>query len=165
MDGEKFFKTGESRKLSPRRTGPWTVIEKLLNGVNFRVCCDRTKEEKIVHHDRLYPVKKGTEEMNPIRSYVQRSDTDNCSSKGSDDGSDYVLSLSDFSSEEEQPRLPSVLGVILREQEHSERFQVRCHGTRWNSSGGLSSVDLLGDWIVCDCVFAGTPFLYWMGKM
>ena len=33
----KHYKTGEHRKLAPRRDGPWTVIEKLPNGVNFRI--------------------------------------------------------------------------------------------------------------------------------
>ena len=53
----KHYKTGENRKLSPRRNGPWTVIEKLPNGVNFKICNDNTKETKIVHHDRINPVK------------------------------------------------------------------------------------------------------------
>ena len=32
----KFYKTGENRKLAPRRQGPWTLLKKLPNGVNFR---------------------------------------------------------------------------------------------------------------------------------
>ena len=53
----KFYKTGENRKLSPRRNGPWTVLSKLPNGVNFRIANDKTREEKVVHHDRISPVK------------------------------------------------------------------------------------------------------------
>ena len=34
---KKYYKTGENRKLSPRRTGPWTIVDKMPNGVNFRV--------------------------------------------------------------------------------------------------------------------------------
>ena len=34
---KKCYKTGENRKLSPRRTGPWTVIETFPNLVNFRI--------------------------------------------------------------------------------------------------------------------------------
>ena len=34
---KKYYKTGENRKLSPRKTGPWTIIDKMQNGVNFRV--------------------------------------------------------------------------------------------------------------------------------
>ena len=53
----KFYKTGENRKLSPRRNGPWTVLSKLPNGVNFHIINDKTREEKVVHHDRINPVK------------------------------------------------------------------------------------------------------------
>ena len=52
---KKHYKTGENRKLAPRREGPWTVLEKLPNGVNFKIINSK-KEEKIVHHDRLSPV-------------------------------------------------------------------------------------------------------------
>ena len=51
----KHYKTGENRKLAPRRTGPWNVIRKLPNGVNFRIE-NSQGEQKVVHHDRLIPV-------------------------------------------------------------------------------------------------------------
>ena len=54
----KHYKTGEYRKLSPRRNGPWTVTQKLPNGVNFEIINDSSKEKKVVHHDRLSPVKE-----------------------------------------------------------------------------------------------------------
>ena len=44
----KYYMTGESRKLSPRRSGPWTILEKLPKGVNFRIRNDSNKQEKIV---------------------------------------------------------------------------------------------------------------------
>eukprot|EP00794_Sanderia_malayensis_P014851 gene14851-biopygen11943 len=44
------------RKLAPRRDGPWTIVQKLPNGVNFQIE-NRKKEQKVVHHDRLLPVK------------------------------------------------------------------------------------------------------------
>ena len=50
----KHYKSGENRKLAPRRNGPWTVLQKLPNGVNFRIENSR-KEQKVVHHDRLLP--------------------------------------------------------------------------------------------------------------
>ena len=54
---KKHYKTGENRKLAPRRDGPWTVTERLPNGVNFLIKnCDG--EQKIVHHDRLIPALK-----------------------------------------------------------------------------------------------------------
>ena len=53
----KYYKTGENRKLTPRCNGPWTVLRKLPNGVNFEILNDKTQEQKIVHHDRLSPCK------------------------------------------------------------------------------------------------------------
>ena len=50
---KKCYKTGENKKLSPRRTGPWTIAENLANGVNFRITIDGDKTEKVVHHNRL----------------------------------------------------------------------------------------------------------------
>lgn len=113
---KKFFKTGESRKLSPRRSGPWTVVEKLPNGVNFRIACDRSKEEKIVHHDRLYPVKEGTVEsrLTTSGSLIPSAMDDSCSAASVDDGSDYELSLSDFSSDGEEPPTGAVDNAPLR---------------------------------------------------
>lgn len=55
----KYYKTGENRKLGPRRRGPWTIIRKLPNGVNFELEHNQTKETKLVHHDRLMPVVQG----------------------------------------------------------------------------------------------------------
>ena len=60
----KHYKTGESRKLSPRRTGPWTIVEKLPNGVNFKVSNDSTRAQQVFHHDRLSPVKT-SEDLDP----------------------------------------------------------------------------------------------------
>ena len=51
----KHNKTGECRKLAPRRNGPWTIVEKLPNGVNFKIR-NKSNETKVVHHDRLLPV-------------------------------------------------------------------------------------------------------------
>ena len=63
MDGEKawlkvkHFRTGETRKLSPRCDGPWIVLRKMHNGVNFKIKNEKTSETKIVHHDRLFPIR------------------------------------------------------------------------------------------------------------
>ena len=51
----KHYKTGEDRKLAPRRTGPWKVIQKLPNGVNFEIE-NANGEKKVVHHDRIVPM-------------------------------------------------------------------------------------------------------------
>ena len=52
----KNYEVGENRKLSPRRSGPWTIREKLPNGLNFKVTNDSSKSEKIIHQDRLSPL-------------------------------------------------------------------------------------------------------------
>ena len=51
----KYYKTGENRKLAPRRTGLWKVIQKLPNGVNFEIE-NSNGDKKVVHHDRLVSV-------------------------------------------------------------------------------------------------------------
>ena len=98
----KFYKTGENRKLSPRRNGPWTILSKLPNGVNFHIINDKTREEKIVHHDRINPV-KGTQQTStdkthsvpePSAEVMESSDTD------SDAHSDYQPSVASSSGEE-----------------------------------------------------------------
>ena len=65
----KHYKTGENRKLSPRRNGPWLVMDKIPNGVNFRIKNDRN-EEKIVHHDRIYPVSGSTPQQRTVSEKV-----------------------------------------------------------------------------------------------
>ena len=45
----------ESKKLSPRHTGPWTVVEVKENGGNF-LLRHRNGRKCLVHHDRLSPV-------------------------------------------------------------------------------------------------------------
>ena len=62
----KYFKTGENRKFAPRRDGPWTIIEKLNNGVNFNIRNGNSKEFKIFHHDLLHPI-------NLIRNETRRT--------------------------------------------------------------------------------------------
>ena len=47
---QKLYRTGENRKLAPRRDGPWTVTKWLPNGVNFLIR-NSDGEQKIVHHD------------------------------------------------------------------------------------------------------------------
>ena len=51
----KYFKTGETQKLAPRRNGSWTILEKLKNGVNFRIQNDVNKKKQVVQNNRLYP--------------------------------------------------------------------------------------------------------------
>ena len=52
----KSFKGGESAKLAPRRSGPWTVVDILPNGRNFRIRNDSNSKVVVVHHDRIEPL-------------------------------------------------------------------------------------------------------------
>ena len=57
-------------KLAPKRTGPWTVIQKMPNGVTFRIINEGTGVRKIVHHDKLSPV-RGDDSVPPIDGEAQ----------------------------------------------------------------------------------------------
>ena len=70
----KYFKTGENKKLSPRRNGPWTVVECLPNGLNFRIQNDSTKNQKVVHHNRITPV-KSHETVSPVKEPKEKAQT------------------------------------------------------------------------------------------
>ena len=59
---KKTFKTGESAKLAPRRTGPWRIVQVLPNGRNFKIKHRRNGHEQVVHHDRLQPVRSPSED-------------------------------------------------------------------------------------------------------
>ena len=43
----KHYESGENPKFSPSRSGPWTIMDKLLNRVNFLIVNDPTKNEKL----------------------------------------------------------------------------------------------------------------------
>lgn len=92
---KKCFKPGESRKLAPRKTGPWTIIRKLPNGVNFEIQNDRTKVKKIVHHNRLSPVTSCVDKRQGIaktdrRKNLEENDLEGYSTDSSSSGSDNV---------------------------------------------------------------------------
>ena len=86
------FKKGENAKLSPRKTGPWKVIEVLANGVNFRIE-DEQGFRQIVHHNRLSPVR-----------YLQSSD--GVSSNDSDTDADDTEPRLNPDQEQPQRRYP-----------------------------------------------------------
>ena len=76
----KYFKSGENSKCAPRRSGPWSIINKLRNGVNFSIQNDKTKEFKVVHHDRLRPAYIDQDSMRarttPVANDRYEEDTD-----------------------------------------------------------------------------------------
>ena len=58
---KKCYKTGENKNLSPIRTGPWRIVEVFDNRVTFRIRMNSSNVEKVVHHNRLTPMKTRTE--------------------------------------------------------------------------------------------------------
>ena len=52
---KKSYMIGEYKKLSPRKTGPWTIIVKLDNYGNFKI--KKGNDEKVVHYNSLIPMK------------------------------------------------------------------------------------------------------------
>ena len=75
----KTFKTGESAKLAPRRSGPWEVVEVKPNGRNFQLKNCRNGKLIVVHHDRMEPIRSGSD------TFVETETSDDESSS-SDDG-------------------------------------------------------------------------------
>ena len=107
--GEKvWMKTdvikGGENKLAPKRSGPWTVIQKMPNGVTFQIRHDDSEETKIVHHDKLKMVRQSVSDSEEPRTFQQGCDSDVTSSGSSSEHSDFSPSDSDDSEEEEVVR-------------------------------------------------------------
>ena len=93
----KLYKTGENRKLAPRRNGSWVVVRKLPNGVNFEIENSK-KEVKIVHHDRLSPVVDNgikNERVPRSRTGSNIVSTESDYESPSDSDSEYSISTND----------------------------------------------------------------------
>ena len=68
---KKTYKPGESKKLAPRKMGPWCVLRKLPNGVNFEIQDVKSKLTKIVHHNRLSPASTNSSSRSPSSKTTQ----------------------------------------------------------------------------------------------
>ena len=103
---KKVYKPGENRKLSPRKIGPWIVVRKCSNGVNFEIENEKDKKRKIIHHNRLYPFNKSKRiHKVPIERELQ-SDNDISSSEEETEG-DIVPADSEDEAEIVEPRYPT----------------------------------------------------------
>ena len=99
-----FIKSGEN-KLGPKRNGPWTVIQKMPNGVNFRIRNEKTRVTKIVHHDILKAI-RGNVADTGVRERLRNSEedvADQTSSTSSAEHSDYSPSESSSGDSETEP--------------------------------------------------------------
>lgn len=115
---KRNFKQGESEKLAPRRTGPWTIIEAKDNGRNFRIRNNRNGKISIIHHDRIEPVKREdlTNRDNDCPRTPDRETQDDLSdnenenetySSSSDDENDYDEIEDDNHVQNPQSRYPT----------------------------------------------------------
>ena len=87
----KYYKTGENRKLSPRRGEPWLIVDKLPNGVKFKIKKENCNGTTMVLHDRLSPVKdneKLSEGKIGVVNKMVIDETKNLSGSDYDDSSD-----------------------------------------------------------------------------
>lgn len=99
QQGEKVWlkidviKSGEN-KLAPKLSGPWTVLQKMPNGVTFEIKNEKSGITKIVHHDKLKSVKMGITDhdvpsLNGDENEIIHNDTDSDSCSSSSKHSDY----------------------------------------------------------------------------
>ena len=98
----QYVKSGENRKLAPKRVGPWTVLRKMPNNVNFEIKNDRSSTTSIVHHDRLKPLRgSGTPRVRAKNIYpTSSSDTDDSPHSDYSPGSEIEESNSDAESDD-----------------------------------------------------------------
>ena len=88
---KKNFKCGESEKLAPRRTGPWSIVEIKENGRNFLLRNCSNGRTTVVHHDRMEPVRRYSNSDGDVRAELPIPDEDryqNDQVTGTDDESD-----------------------------------------------------------------------------
>ena len=74
---KKTFKSDENKKMSPRKSGPWTIIKVYPDNVNFKIV-DHSGQTQVVHHNRLSPVKTKNTDDEPC--YVMSDNESSCRS-------------------------------------------------------------------------------------
>ena len=101
------IKSGEN-KLAPKRTGPWTIIKKMPTGVTFQIENEESGMKKIVHHDKLNPVRGDASIPDGPRHDPDATSTDDgddsTSSASSSEHSDYSPSSDDSEAEPDDDR-------------------------------------------------------------
>ena len=125
----RYVKSGESRKLAPKRDGPWTVLRKLPNNVNFEIKNDQSSKTSIVHHDRLKPVRGSGTSQVPAEDYYSSSSSDSTDSPHSDYSEEEEESEDDSSSEAE----PDDTSPVRRYPRRERRQRVVPGGIPWDS--------------------------------
>ena len=115
-------------KLAPKRSGPWTVQEKMPNGVTFRILNDKSGVSKLVHHDKLKAIRGDISNIPvPERdSNTSLSDNDSCEEDSDDWTSTEESSVhSDYSPSED-----SDSGDSMVDPDEDRRVPPRQHPVR-----------------------------------
>ena len=102
------------------------MVQKLPNGVNFRVKNDSSKAEQVIHHDRLTPVRVIEEEHPPAKNLVLPSPSKDIAQLPQNDPSD---SDSDDSDESENNSASSDEPVVEPRYPRRVRVQRRIENT------------------------------------
>ena len=116
---KKHYKPGENRKLAPRYAGPYHIVEKMPNGVNYRIILSNGKES-IIHHNRLKKY-TGTDQSCNISSRYDNAKLRDANSENIH----YDLSSEESTSEEE----PEVTEIPERRYPLRTRTQREIEGT------------------------------------
>ena len=91
---KKTYKPGENRKLSPTKIGPWIVLRKCSNGVNFEIENEKDRKRKIIHHNRLQPYFRS---RSPEKVTAERFDSpSNTDSSSSDEDETALIPVSRY---------------------------------------------------------------------
>jgi hypothetical protein len=81
----KWTKKGQSESLSTRWLGPWVVVKKMDNGVNFELRNQATGKSTVVHHDRIRstpPPREDREAIHPREEWQFRSPINRTTKQG-----------------------------------------------------------------------------------
>ena len=85
---KKTHKPGENRKLSPRKIGPWIVLRKCSNGVNFEIENEKDRRRTIIYHNRLQPYFRS---RSPEKVMTERFDSPSNTDSSSSDEDETTL--------------------------------------------------------------------------
>ena len=96
------------KQVGPKANGPWTIIKKMPTGVTFQIENEESGMKKIVHHDKLNPVRGDASIHDGPRHDPDATSTDDgddsTSSASSSEHSDYSPSSDDSEAEPDEDR-------------------------------------------------------------
>ena len=118
----EVIKSGEN-KLAPKRSGPWVVTRKMPNGVTFEILDEDSGVTKVVHHDKLKPIRKSPCEPSSS-SLPDNADHDRDLSRG-DGTDDWTSSASSSAHSDYSPSEDSDSDDAINEPVDDRRYPMR----------------------------------------